>query len=288
MATASLHSPSLFHGLYTGSDGRPSPFDVHLAAGDSGAPLVVFAHGYKGFKDWGCWNKVAREFAHAGIDFLKFNFSHNGGTVHDPIDFPDLEAFAKNTYSKEVADLHTIVRMAANGIELGGQERTWHRIIPIGHSRGGGIATLVAARQPSTTGLVTWASVADFGGRFSFDLEEWKEKGVVTVRNGRTGQEMPHYFSFYEDYEAHQQDLNILRAAATINLPALVVHGAADEVVPIDQAERLAGALPKARLLRIAGAGHTFGASHPWTAEQWPSPLKQVVEETILFVQSIR
>ena len=40
--------------------------------------LVVFCHGFKGFKDWGAWHLVAEKFAQDGFIFLKFNFSHNG------------------------------------------------------------------------------------------------------------------------------------------------------------------------------------------------------------------
>ena len=43
--------------------------------------------------------------ARNGFAFVKFNFSHNGGTIENPIDFPDLKAFGNNTYGKEVADL---------------------------------------------------------------------------------------------------------------------------------------------------------------------------------------
>ena len=52
--------------------------------------LVVFCHGFKGFKDWGCWNLVANLFAENDLKFLKFNFSHNGVTLDNPLKFFDL------------------------------------------------------------------------------------------------------------------------------------------------------------------------------------------------------
>ena len=72
-------------------------------------PLVIFCHGYKGFKDWGAWDLVAKEFAKNDFFFLKFNFSHNGGTVDDPIDFPDLEAFGNNNFSHELNDIERVI-----------------------------------------------------------------------------------------------------------------------------------------------------------------------------------
>ena len=42
------------------------------------SPLIIFSHGFKGFKDWGAFNLVSNIFANYGLNFLKFNFSHNG------------------------------------------------------------------------------------------------------------------------------------------------------------------------------------------------------------------
>lgn len=52
---------------------------------------------------------MAEAFASAGYFFIKFNFSHNGGTVEQPIDFPDLEAFGNNNYTKELDDLEAVI-----------------------------------------------------------------------------------------------------------------------------------------------------------------------------------
>ena len=30
-------------------------------------PLIIFCHGYKGYKDWGAWNLMAEDFAKAGF-----------------------------------------------------------------------------------------------------------------------------------------------------------------------------------------------------------------------------
>jgi len=50
-----------------------------------------------------------------------------------------------------------------------------------------------------------------------------------------------------------------LSKAPGIKLPTLVVHGTADDVVPIELGRRLAAALPGARLLVMEGAGHGGG-----------------------------
>ncbi|MCA1752449.1 MAG: alpha/beta hydrolase family protein [Cryomorphaceae bacterium] len=268
-------------GTIIGADGRPTPFDLHLSEKKSVAPLVVFAHGYKGFKDWGCWNLVAQKFARQGFDFLKFNFSHNGGTVADPIDFPDLEAFARNTYSMEVDDLNTVIAAALNGLDVEGHTAKWDQLALIGHSRGGGISVISAAENSKVSALALWASVADFGERFSFDLSEWKATGVAHVENARTGQKMPHYYSFYEDYISNRDRLDILAAASRLNCPALAIHGTADEAVDPGDAERLATTFPEGAKILVPDAGHTFGGKHPWTDDQLPRHLDRAVDATI-------
>jgi fermentation-respiration switch protein FrsA (DUF1100 family) len=47
-----------------------------------------------------------------------------------------------------------------------------------------------------------------------------------------------------------------LAKAARVTAPALILHGTDDEVVPYAMGQRLAAALPHARLVTIAGGHH--------------------------------
>ena len=242
--------------------------------------IVIFCHGYKGYKDWGAWNLVAEEFAHKDFTFVKLNFSHNGGTLENPIDFPDLEAFGNNTYSKEVADLNSVIAWSNKEFDA--------PIYIIGHSRGGGVVTLVAGRNLNVSKVISWAAVADFKERFPVGekLQEWKDKGVDYVLNGRTKQEMPHYYSFYEDFIKNEMNLTISKAAKRIRIPHLIVHGDKDEAVLVKDAYRLGSFNPKAELEIILGANHTFGSKHPWNEHFLPDSLREVVDKTINFINS--
>jgi pimeloyl-ACP methyl ester carboxylesterase len=275
---------STFKSVYTGANGRPSPFDLSLSNKPIQKPLVVFAHGYKGYKDWGAWHLVAKKFAGSGFDFLKFNFSHNGGTVEQPIDFPDLKAFSENTYSKELLDLANITDLVCEkGIHVDGVNHSWDQIYLIGHSRGGGMAVLHAARDPRVAKLSTWSAVADFGERFKFDMEAWKRDGLTYVLNGRTKQKMPHKYSYFQDFEQHKDELSIEKAARKLEIPWLIAHGTADEAVSFDNAERLHVWGKGSSLFPASGIGHTFGAIHPWPRKELPKALEKVVDRTIAF-----
>ena len=98
-----------------GAKGRGILADLTFDDTNKSAPLIIFAHGFKGFKDWGTHNILANLFAQNGFRFLKFNFSHNGTTPDHPSDFVDLIAFGDNTFSIELEDLKTVIDFACNG-----------------------------------------------------------------------------------------------------------------------------------------------------------------------------
>lgn len=261
--------------IYKGSDGRQSLFDCVIP--QDATAVVIFVHGYKGFKDWGCWNLVQDFFVKEKFGFVKFNLSHNGGTVKQKIDFSDLEAFGRNTYSKELIDLGMIVdeteRLIKQELELN---------LPIylfGHSRGGGDAVLYAAKDNRIAKVVSLAGISDIGSRFpeGEELELWKEEGVRFVENARTKQIMPHYFDMYEDFKANEDALNIELAARSLEIPFLQIHGDMDTSVSIREGIELAE-WTDTDLKIIKGADHTFGGEHPWFSNELPEDLQRAVE----------
>jgi len=248
---------------------------------------VVFAHGFKGFKDWGHWQQIGQHFAQAGYVFVKFNFSHNGTTIEQPTDFADLEAFGQNNYSKELYDLQQVIDWISSTKELPATEINTADITVIGHSRGGGIAILEAAQNPKISRLVTWASVhqLDFFRQSEQQLVKWKEKGVYFILNGRTFQEMPLYYQLLEDFEANSDQFNIQQRLSQLDKPFLIVHGDQDPAVPMFSAELLKEWCPAAELVILKGANHVFGGKHPFTEEALPAASLELVKTTIKWMK---
>ncbi|WP_242203140.1 alpha/beta hydrolase family protein [Aestuariivivens insulae] len=275
----------LKHIIIEGKHNKPILADVFYAENDTIKPIVIFCHGYKGFKDWGAWNLMAKAFAEAGFCFIKFNFSHNGGTIEQPIDFPDLEAFGNNNYTKELDDLESVINWVFNDNTIKSVGDLDH-INLIGHSRGGGIVTIKAQEDQRITKVVSLAGVCDFGKRTATigDLEQWQKTGVKYVLNGRTKQQMPHYYQFYEDFIANEERLTIKRAVSQLNIPYLIIHGNADTSVSIDEAYQLHEWNNNSELYVIEGANHVFGASHPWDKDYLPEPLLMAINHTIAFI----
>ena len=114
-----------------------------------------------GFKDWGNADIIAKQFGDAGFVFVKFNFSHNGTTPEHPQEFKDVQAFGNNNYTKQLYDLNAVVNWVCNGNSIHQKVIDNNNIYLIGHSMGGGIATLFAAKDNRIKKLITWAGISE-------------------------------------------------------------------------------------------------------------------------------
>ena len=51
---------------------KPILVDFFFNSNTNKMPVIIFCHGYKGYKDWGCWNLVAKEFAIKNFSYWSF------------------------------------------------------------------------------------------------------------------------------------------------------------------------------------------------------------------------
>ena len=245
------------------------------------SPLVIFSHGFKGFKDWGPFNTVSDIFAHSGLNFLKFNFSHNGVSSENPLEFVDLEAFGNNNFSIELEDLESVIEWSKNNLE---QKVDLSRIYLMGHSRGGGISILKAASNSNVKKLISWASVSDFEKRIENEkVNLWKDRGVVYIFNSRTNQQMPLYYQFYEDYISNKSKFSIPKACRKLSIPTLIIHGENDQTVDFTEAEKLYANISDSVLLKIKDSDHVFNSKHPFYVNSLSNQMKKVIAESISF-----
>jgi pimeloyl-ACP methyl ester carboxylesterase len=232
-----------------------------------------------GFKDWGCWELVMDYFTKEGYAFCKYNVSHNGGTIDQPLDFPDLEAFAMNTYSKELEDSNRMIEWIRSTISP-------QKLFLIGHSRGGGIL-LLHATNTFISGIISWAGISSIANRFPIgdDLLQWKKEGVRYGVNMRTKQKMPHNYLQYEDFLANEKTLSIEETLKHACVPICLIHGDQDTSVLLHEGEQLAK-WSNSKLHIIKDANHTFQASHPWQGKDLPSALREACYKTLQFIQT--
>ena len=92
-----------------GAQNRTTLFDIHFIKNNIKKPIIIYIHGFNGFKDWGNFDLIAEKFATQNYFFVKMNLSHNGTTISQPEEFANLDAYSENNYSKELLDVEKMM-----------------------------------------------------------------------------------------------------------------------------------------------------------------------------------
>jgi uncharacterized protein len=206
--------------------------------------LVVLGHGVTGNKDRPLLIAVAQGLAARGWPCLRISFSGNGGSQG---------RFEDATITKEIADLQSVFDAIP--------ETT--RIAYCGHSMGGAVGVLTAVRDERLRVLITLAGMV-----FTKEFCQ-REFGELTPGNDCMWEEesCPLSQAYVDDLHAHE---STIEAAKAMEVPWLLIHGTADDVVfPADSDAAHAAAPEPKHLVMIEGAGHSFDeASYPRVIEE--------------------
>jgi pimeloyl-ACP methyl ester carboxylesterase len=232
---------------------------------DSNLPLIIFLHGAG--MDHSVWALLARAFAHHGYAVLAPDFPGHGRSAGAPL-----------TSIAELAD------WTAALIDAAGAKAA--RLV--GHSMGSLVALETAARHPAkVTGLGLIATTATM--RVSDDLlaaAESNDRAAVDMiaiwgegyRATLGGSQAPGLWmlggterlleraqpgAIFADLSACNGYRDALSAAATINVPSIVIQGSSDLMTPAKGGKALAAAIPGCRLALIEGAGHMLMSERP-------------------------
>ncbi len=217
-----------------------------VAGAPAGAPqtLVIVGHGVTSHWDRPWQTDLARALARAGTASLLLSFAGNGSSEG---------SFEESTPTREAADLGRVIdAVTAWGVE---------RVIYAGHSMGGAVGVLRASVDPRITALVSLAGmfhVHAFMQRTFGHLEHGV--GLMLDKPGCV---------WNRALEADAEQLGSLVAqAAAVQVPWLLVHGDADELVPVqDSIDAHAAAGGRPDLVVLPGVDHRFtGAIPPMTS----------------------
>ncbi|HEX9727527.1 MAG TPA: alpha/beta fold hydrolase [Gemmatimonadales bacterium] len=261
-----MATPQVTHFELIGADGGPLRGDVRRAPRSVAGPAVVICHGFKGFKDWGFFPKLADRLARAGFAAVSFNFS-GSGVGPDGEHFTEPDRFGHATYASDLKDLATVIDAIHGGTLVTGMSSPASLGL-FGHSRGGGAVVLRAGGRTdeAVNAMVTWSAIGKAFRWGPETIRQWRETGKLDITNMRTGEVLPLYTDLLDEVEGDWEGRFDLPAAASrVRVPWLMVHGEADEAVPVsegrmlwEQTERRATFMP------IAHGSHTYGAKHPW------------------------
>jgi len=272
---------SKFNFKINGSKDRNIIIDSTLIENNHLNEVILFSHGFKGFKDWGPFNEIANFFALNGYVFIKFNFSYNGTNFQNPTDFVDLNAFGNNNFCTELDDLELVIKWIKTKYPN-------CKVSLFGHSRGGAISILKSNENNQIDKVISWASPSNLISRLpdADKAKKWKDTNVVYVYNGRTKQNMPMFYQFYQNCIENIERLNIKKAIKEINIPHLHIHGSLDPTVLIEDALEMKRWNDKINLEIINGADHVFGSSHPYNKNKFPLHLNKALLKTLEFLKS--
>ena len=252
----------------------PVEIDIWSDRNPTPGPAVIIVHGFKGFKDWGFFPKIAERLARAGFSVVNLTLSGAGFDRVGEFAYP--ERFGHNTFSAEIFDLRIVLDLLDNG-KLAIPRPT--SVGLLGHSRGGGVAILFAASHSRISALVTWAGISTTMRWDEATRARWRQEGSISIINSRTGVATPLYTDILDDLDAHPASLDIAAAAKRLAIPWLIAHGENDETVPIEEGKRLADYNTQAAQLWIPQTGHTFGVTHPWAGPT--SAAARLFDETV-------
>lgn len=272
-------------GSVMSSEGLPIRWDLYAPASNSQRDfsVILFIHGFKGFKDWGLFPDACEELARAGFGVVAINLSLNGiGDRKTEFDHPEL--MGRQTFSQDLSDIQTVIDALQRGqITHDKTSLNPDDIGILGHSRGGHVAVVAAAEFDAIQCLVTWGAVADYTRFWSEKMiKDWETKGFTEIPNSRTGQVFQLQKVVYDDLLAHEDKLSAIRRAPQLRVPSLFIHARDDESVPYTESEQLHihTATPEKELRLLTGAGHTFGVSHPYDEDEYPEAFAEVLHWT--------
>ncbi len=245
----------------SGSNGELIHGTMHEAQGYCRG-IVLMAHGFKGYKDYGMFPWLANQFANLGYQVHRFNFSHSGMDEGDQ-DFKRLDLFEKSTWNRQVEDLACLARdFAVEDFPL----------FLFGHSRGGVSSLLAAGRGVvKASGIITLSSPSECLSMDQDTQEMLLKEGRMPSPSGRTGQMMYVGKVFLEEQMELPDCHDLEKIASLIDIPCLLIHGVDDPTVPKEAAVKLHNIISTSTLELIQGANHVFNTPNPFYVGDKPS-----------------
>ncbi|OAE60903.1 alpha/beta hydrolase [Achromobacter mucicolens] len=260
--TAAADSDTVFAGIH--ARGRDLRLECRwIAPQRTDAPLIVFLHEGLGsvsmWKDWP--TQVCEAAGCRGLVYSRYGYGRSTARPRDdawPVDFMHREA-------------HDVLPAL---LEVLGVNARRDKPVLFGHSDGGSIALLYAARYPDAVAgviaaaphiLVEDVSVTSIAAARRAYLES-----DLRTRLGRHHQDVDSAFWGWNDIWLNPEfrAWNIEDDLSRIACPVLAIQGAGDEYGTLEQVRGIRRRAPQTELLEIPDCGHSPHRDQPATVIQ--------------------
>lgn len=264
-------------------ESREIRFDIRYEQSKRPKPLLIFLHGFKGFRNWAFIPLICEEVAKSGGIAINVDFSMNG-IVEDNMPFYDESIFFLNTLSSMRDDIEQLLASIGGG-ELSDLLREANfngELILAGHSMGAALAMLFCV-HPAVTKLILMSPVATFDRHTDRHKKLWKDKGFVEIKALSSNQVLKLSSDFIEDKEKNFPREIVIDSAHNCNKPILIIHGSEDLTVKVSEAMQIYNACPNCCDFEIIeNAGHTFGSAHP--LKKHPTAISRALTKIKAFI----
>ncbi len=263
MTAAVRRVPDVTYGEVPGY--RPLELDLYLPRDSGPAPVIVHVHG-------GGWRRGSRRHPLPALGPGFYDDLAGQGFAVAAIDY---RLSGEALFPAPLDDVRTAVGWAGDhgapyGLDAG-------RVFLWGDSAGGHLALLAALTGAAVCGVVAWFPVTDLAGLPS----DVADAGGVPDPGPQSREALLLGAPAASVPELAREASPVAHASAAAP-PVLLMHGAADDMVPPAQSVRLAGAL------RAAGAAVELelvpGATHFWKGA---SDVPGIVRRSVEFLRAI-
>ena len=204
---------------------------LYLPKTEGRFPMVVFSHGYNGFKM--DFDETARYLAERGI--ASFCYTFCGGSVRDisGMKTTDMTVFS------EVGNLEVVLDYVKNLEQI-----DTNNIFAFGGSQGG-LVTALTCDSKSKELYPAFCIPDDWTGRFAAEADIPKEYELWGMQLG---------YDFFASIHGYDVFSHVGRYKNNV----LVMHGDQDPIVSLGYSERIEKAYEHVRLEVFPGEGHGF------------------------------
>ncbi len=189
---------------------------------------VIIAHGFTSNKDRPRHVQLAKALSGNGITAFRLDFGGSGESGDREI-----------TIRAEIDDLLSAIKLL--------KDKGYSKIGVLGESLGGIVA--LKAYNSDVKAMVLWAPVTkavDQYKRLTPEQKEQVEKWGYFTRDKNNKE-----FRIPKEYLGERRDLDTGSVLSRVKIPVMIVHGTADEDIPIGNSKEAIRLLPKGSKLEV-------------------------------------
>lgn len=203
-------------------------------------PIIILVHGFNSNKNTKNFNLLRSLLEKKNISTFRFDIYGHGESDGK---------FENLTITEAVDDILQAIKLL--------KRKGFSQIGLVGSSFGGNASIIAATKIKNLFILALKSPVSNYEEKDKKSLTEnqiqkWEAKGFRFLED--SGKKLKLNYTFFAD----SKNNNGYVFAPKIKIPTLIVHGDADQIVPVEQSIKISKLIPECKLVLIKNADHTY------------------------------